>query len=157
MNNSNIQIVRLGPMRIACARAFGMNPEKEAWEKLITWADTKGLLIKRNEHPIFGFKNCCQSLTDLAYGFEIWIKVGSDFVPDVEWRISEFPGGSFAVTRCSIPDYRDQRKIIAWSNLAQWCENNKIKPGNLQQLEKFVRVSDDFTNLILDLYYPIIY
>jgi len=51
----------------------------------------------------------------------------------------------------------DKRKINEWHNLSEWCKNQNIKPGYHQALEKFITRDDKLKNMILDLYYPIIY
>jgi AraC family transcriptional regulator len=157
LNNSNIQIVRLGPMRVACINTFCISPEQEAWRKLIAWAGPKGLLKNRNEHPIFGFHNCNPTFPDTGSGFEIWIKVDSEIGPDGEVRIFEFPGGPYVVARCNTPTVDDQSKSNVWCNLIEWCKNNKVKHGYHQSFEKFISSDENFRNFILDLYFPIIY
>ena len=157
MNNQNIQIIRLGPMRVASVSAFGYSPEAEAWMKLKIHAEPKGWLKDRNEHPVFGFSNGSSSALNDKFGYELWIKVDSEVEPEGEMRIFEFPGGPYAVLRRHVKSLEDVRKVSPWQDLEELCRNRNIKPGYHQYLEKFVSFDDRFENLILDLYYPIIY
>ena len=43
MNELEVQIVRLEPMRVASATGFGESPEPLAWNTILTWAESKGL------------------------------------------------------------------------------------------------------------------
>ena len=57
MTESDVRIVKLEPMRVASVRAISETPERDAWEKVRTWAEPKGLLADIEKHPIFGFNN----------------------------------------------------------------------------------------------------
>lgn len=157
MQNRNIQIVRLGPMRVASIHTFGLSPEKEAWRNLAARADLKDLLKNRNEHPVFGFNNSLPSTSNPKYGYEIWIKIDPEFEPEGPVRVIDFPGGPYAVTRCMTEGIDYQGKIHNWNDLQDWCKNKHINPGYHQALEKFIDVGIELGGPVLDLYYPIIY
>ena len=44
MEELNVRIVRLAPMRVASAYGFGASPEGIAWQTLLDWAKAGGLL-----------------------------------------------------------------------------------------------------------------
>ena len=44
MEDLNVRIVRLAPLRVASANGFGPNPEEQAWQTLLDWAKAGGLL-----------------------------------------------------------------------------------------------------------------
>jgi DNA gyrase inhibitor GyrI len=153
----NVQIVRLGPMRVASVNTFGIDPRKTAWKKLVDWDVPRGFLDRTHEHPVFGFKNSSLASGSPKYGYELWIKVGPEIKHEGELRVFEFDGGSYAVARCKIGAEAYENIKAVWNNLSEWCKNNNYKPGCHQALEKFVTRSDTLDDFILDLYYPIIY
>jgi DNA gyrase inhibitor GyrI len=157
VTNQNIQIIQLGPMRVAIISAYGVSPEKEAWRKLIAHADLKKLIKNRNEHSVFGFSNSRPSPANSEFAYVFWVKVGLGFEPEKPLRIIDFSGGPYAVTRCLIQDADYQKRWKEWKALNDWCKNQRIGAGHHQTLEKYIRMDDEFENLILDLYYPIIY
>jgi DNA gyrase inhibitor GyrI len=152
----NVQIVRLGPMRVASVYAYGTYPEKEAWDKLVAWSLSRGFLDNLNEHPIFGYNP--KPLSDSSrYGYELWIKVDFEEEPEDEIKILDFLGGPYAVTRFMLKGYPHQDVILAWQKLYNWCEQHGHKPGYHQPLEKFVTLEKKVEDCILDLYCPINY
>ncbi len=155
MNSHDVQTVKLDPMRAASVYAFGISPEKDAWQNLVAWAKPKGLLRSINEHTIFGFNNPNPLSDSSKYGYELWIKVSSEIEPDGEVRIIEFHGGPYAVIRCEALGQPYKNIPAAWQHLVEWCNINNYRPGYHQSLEKFITAGDDPDNLILDLYYPI--
>jgi effector-binding domain-containing protein len=157
VDKMNVQIVTLGPMRLASVYAFGTDPRREAWEKLVDWVGPRGFLNRKNEHPVFGFNNPSPNSGSPKYGYELWIKVGSEVQQDGELRIIEFDGGSYAVARCKVCKEAYENITAAWKNLIEWCKNNNYRPGYHQALEKFVTRGGKLDDFILDLYYPIIY
>ncbi len=157
MARQKIQIVRLAPMRVASLRAFGRYPERDAWECLMEWAGSQGLLKNRNEHPVFGFNNSRPTRANDQFGYEIWLKVGPEIEPEGPIKIIDFPGGPYAVARCGVRSLHDKKTVNGWKNLGEWCKNNSYKAGYHQALEKFVTHDDRLENLILDLFYPILY
>ena len=93
MSTTDVQIVRLEPMRVASTYGFGEHPEDQAWQILAEWAKPKGLLDDIDAHPIFGFNNPYPTPDNPKYGYEFWIKVGPAVEPEgggensgVSWR-----------------------------------------------------------------------
>jgi hypothetical protein len=74
MNTQTMQIVKLEPLRVASAWAFGPQPEGAAWEILQTWAQARGLL--HDGARIFGFNNPSPAPGSPNYGYEYWLEVG---------------------------------------------------------------------------------
>jgi DNA gyrase inhibitor GyrI len=157
IDKMNVQIVTLGPMRVASIYAFGIDPRKDAFEKLLDWAGPQDFLNRKNEHPIFGFNNPGPRSGNARFGYELWMKVGAEIEQKGDLRIIEFNGGSYAVTRCKTSEEKYENMTTTWTNLAEWCKNNNYKSGYHQALEKFVTRGDKTDELILDLYYPVIY
>ena len=57
MEELNVRIVRLAPMRVASAYGFGPSPEEIAWQTLLDWAKAGGLLDVEPAPRFFGFNN----------------------------------------------------------------------------------------------------
>ncbi|MCU0521725.1 MAG: AraC family transcriptional regulator, partial [Anaerolineae bacterium] len=57
MNDNDVRIVTLEPLRAARFHGFGEGPEGIAWAKLAAWAEPRGLLDYTEAHRIFGFNN----------------------------------------------------------------------------------------------------
>ena len=151
MKELDVRIVRLEPTRVASFYGFGQSPEFEALEKLITWAKPKGMLEDRQRHRIFGFNNPGPSHGSPNYGYEFWITVGPEVKPEVDFRIQEFLGGLYAVTRCQGVDEITE----TWHQLAKWLVDSSHKPANQQCLEEHLSPLD-IHPYTFDLYAPII-
>lgn len=156
MKDFEVQIVKLKPMLVASTYAFSKNPEVEAWEKLVAWAQPKGLLDDIDAHPIFGFNNPNPSTDNSKYGYEFWIKVGTNIEPEGDVRINEFYGGLYAVTRCETQGELYNTIPASWRQLIEWCKTSKYKFGYHQSLEKHIAGANNPDELTLDLYCPIV-
>lgn len=152
MSELKVRIVKLEPTRVASVYGFGESPEGEVWEKLVAWAEPKGLLDDRERHRIFGFNNPNPSPGSPNYGYEFWIEVGSEVEPEKEVRIVDFPGGLYAVARCKgIPTIGK-----VWKQLVTWLEDSKYKHASRQWLEENLSpVGTSPDELLMDLYLPI--
>jgi AraC family transcriptional regulator len=150
-----VRIVELPPLRVASAHAYGSSPEHSAWEKLIAWANPKGLLEDPQAHRIFGFNNPDPSPGSPNYGYEFWIVVGPEVVPEGEIKIVDFAGGRYAVARCETRG--DMEKIgETWQRLVVWREKSAHGPAYHQWLEEHLGYTDEADEeLILDLHMPI--
>lgn len=151
MDELEVRINELEPMRVASFHAFGPSPELEAAAKLTAWAKPKGYLDEPEKHRIFGFNNPNPSTGSPNYGYEFWIQIEPDVPEEGGISIKKFEGGLYAITRChGIETITD-----TWMKLAEWVENNsKYRFGTQEMLEEHVgpfpfEVSEDFT---LDLY-----
>jgi hypothetical protein len=76
MSELNMRIVKLDAMRVASAQGFGENPEEQAWEKLLAWAEPQGLLADQDAVRFFGFNNPNPSPGSPNYGYDQWVTVG---------------------------------------------------------------------------------
>lgn len=154
MSELDVRIVELEPMRVASVCAFSPSPEHDAWNKLVTWAQSKGLLDDPETHRIFGFNNPDPSPGSPNYGYEFWITVGPDAEPEGDVRIQEFSGGPYAVTRCKGVGNITE----TWKQLVRWCEDSQYRCASHQWLEEHIGPVDtpqDEDEMLLDLYCPI--
>jgi len=156
MSTSDVQIVRLEPMRVASTYGFGEHPEDQAWQILAEWAKPKGLLDDIDAHPIFGFNNPYPTPDNPKYGYEFWIKVGPAVEPEGEVRIVEFLGGTYAVMLCEVKGHPEKNVPESWQRLAQWCRDNGRAFGHHHAMERFLSHPDDLDHLVLSLYCPVI-
>ncbi len=155
MNSIDVRIVKLEPMHVAAFHGFGEGPEMLAWDKLVTWAEPKGLLDYSDEHIIFGFNNPSPSPSSPNYGYEYWMKVDPSVQSEGEMKVKEFAGGLYAVTRCEVVGDAYDTIPETWQKLLAWRENSPYKGGNHQWLERHIKVQQKGENFILDLYLPI--
>ena len=155
MSELDVRIVKLDPMRVASFWGFGESPEAEAWEKALAWAEPRGLPDDPEKHPVFGFDNPGPSAGSPNYGYEVWIAVDPDAVPEGDARILGFDGGLYAVTRCEVP--KGQLDVIGttWKRLVTWREDSRYKCGTHQWLEESLPLDLPDTEFVLDLYLPI--
>jgi DNA gyrase inhibitor GyrI len=152
----SVRIIRLEPMRIARTLAFGEEPESLAWNKLLEWARSQGLVDGLQKPRFFGFDNPRPSTRRSPYGYEVWMTVGPEVEPDVEIGIgiSDFPGGLFAVTRYDGREGQDLKK--AWEELVAWVGKSPYRLTRGRWLEEVVNLSGlPQKDLILDLYLPV--
>lgn len=157
MDNIEIRLVTLEPMRVASLYGFGEQPENQAWEKLFAYAKPRGFLDDPISHRIFGFNNPNPSAGSPNYGYEQWIQVDKAEQPEGEARILDFAGGLYAVTRCRVTNGNFDLISQTWQKLAAWCEDSHYKFGQHQWLEEAIdyqRLSEG--ELTLDLYLPIV-
>ena len=99
MEELQVRIVQLEPLRVASAHGFGESPEGMAWDKLIAWIRKTGLLDQPEKPRLFGFNNPSPSAGSPNYGYETWVTVGPEVQPEGEIMIKDFAGGLYAVTR----------------------------------------------------------
>ncbi len=159
---SDIRIVELPPMRVACVRAISKTPENDAWAKMRAWAESKGFLEDLENHPVFGFNNPDPSPGSKEYGYEFWIRVGPEVEPEGEIKIKEFEGGLYAVATCNLKEeieaeqFEREGFLNSWRRLQLWvAESKEYKVAKHQCLERARDPSVSEDELILDLHMPI--
>jgi len=134
---SEISIVKLPPLRVASAWAFGPSPEMLAWQQLVAFAEPRGLLKPDKGSRIFGFNNPNPSEGSLNYGYEFWITVETEREPEGDIRILNFPGGMYAVAQFDEPDSDYNISVpAAWQRLDAWVSQSQYQTGSHQWLEE---------------------
>jgi DNA gyrase inhibitor GyrI len=162
MADFEARIERLDRMKVASVQAFGENPESEAWRKAEAWAGPLGLLDDLDKHSVFGFNNPAPSPDRTEYGYEFWVAIDSEIEADANIEMKEFGGGLYAVTTCNLSDeinsefFQKEGYLESWKKLDDWVEQSRFQPGSHQGLEKPQDPSVPETELVLDLYYPIV-
>ena len=161
MKKFEVKIVKLEPMRVASVRAVSTTPERDAWEKLRSWAQPKGLLDDLDKHPVFGVNSPDPTPSQNKYGYEFWIRVDPDTQPSGDIQVKKFEGGLYAVTTCKLKEemasefFKNQGYLESWKNIVDWVKSSKYKMGKHQCLEKAHDPDAAEEELTLDLYCPI--
>jgi len=161
MKEFKVEIVKLEPMHVASVRATSTTPERDAWEKMRSWAEPRGLLEDIDKHPVFGFNSPDPSPGQKEYGYEFWIRVEPSTQPSGDVEIKKFQGGLYAVTTCKLKEelesefFKKEGYLESWKNIVDWVKSSKYKLGKHQCLEKAHEPGASEEELILDLYCPI--
>jgi AraC family transcriptional regulator len=153
MSKLEVRIERLEPMRAASVRVVSDTPERDAWDKMREWAEPLGLLKDIEKNPVFGFNNPSPAPDRREYGYEFWIRIDPDVVPEGDIQIIDFPGGLYAVTKCSL--LGDPNILETWKSLWEWVLESKYEHRRRHELEKPQNPLSPEEDLILDLYFPI--
>ncbi len=153
MDQLDVRIETLPPMRVISAYGFGPEPEGIAAQKMEAFLEQKGLLADYgNKIPHYGFNNPSPSSGSPNYGYEIWAAVPPEVEPEGDLSEVMFPGGLYAVTRF------ENLEIITqvWEALVRWRENSTYLSADHQWLEHLLNpLERDFTKYIFELYLPI--
>jgi DNA gyrase inhibitor GyrI len=155
MEQLEVRIITLPPMRVACINGFGQSPENQAFNKMKVWAKAHGLLGK--SHRLFGYNNPDPAPGSPNYGYDVWVTLDESIKADGEARIIQFPGGLYAVTRCEVKDPGNDIPGT-WQKLVKWMENSKYHHGRHQWLEEHIGPLEEQGSgqpFTLDLYLPV--
>jgi DNA gyrase inhibitor GyrI/DNA-binding transcriptional ArsR family regulator len=161
MKEFQVEIVKLEPMRVASVHTISTTPERDAWEKMCSWAEPRGLLEDIDKHPVFGFNNPDPSPSQKEYGYEFWIRIGPDTQAAGDVEIKKFQGGLYAVTTCKLKEelesefFEKEGYLESWKNIVDWVRSSKYEFGKHQCLEKAHEPGASEEELVLDLYCPI--
>jgi effector-binding domain-containing protein len=121
MSELEVRIVEMPPMRVASAHGFGESPEPLAWEKILAFAQAKGIDV--GQARFFGFNNPNPSPGSPNYGYEQWMTVGPEVEAEDDIVIKEIPARSYAVTR-----FKGLENITrVWQELVLWFEDSPYK------------------------------
>lgn len=152
MDEKDIRIVKVEPMHVASAYAFGNNPEESALAKMGSFVEKNNLLEEGHMPPTFGFNNPNPSAGSPNYGYEVLLPVAENTVPTDNVRIVNFSGGLYAVAPCrGLHNIGDE-----WLTLAKWREGTEYTAGKHQWLEHLLSPPGAPPNeMTFDLYLPI--
>jgi effector-binding domain-containing protein len=136
MNDIEVKIVSLEPMRVAVAHGFGSSPELEAWHKIVNYLKSRGRLDQLEGLRFFGYNNPNPSPGSPNYGYDQWVTIGDDEQVSDDLKAYDFPGGKYAVT-----SFQGLNNITTvWGRLVQWHEDHGYQkpPNYLQCLEELI-------------------
>lgn len=153
MNDLDVHVERLGPMRVASVRAISRSPEEDAWSILRAWAQPVGLFDDPVAHPVFGFNNPSPSPGADEYGYEFWIAVGPGTHSPGGIVLKDFEGGLYAVTTCAVGPDMPQR----WEALVRWVESSPHTwRRSTHELERLHNPLAPPQEMVVDLCLPIV-
>jgi DNA gyrase inhibitor GyrI len=150
MSELNVRIVRLEPMRVASAQGFGQRPEDQAWNKMKAFLEQQGWLAGLKARRFFGFNNPSPTPASPNYGYEQWVTLSPDVVPQGDVRVKSFAGGLYAVTHCKLTVITD-----TWKKMVVWREGSGYKPATHQWLEECLTPFAPEEESEFDIYLPI--
>lgn len=114
-------------------------------------------MLKKNEkHPVFGFNHPDPSPDRKEYGYELWIRIDKDTKIEGGVQAKDFAGGLYAVTTCDVKEATIEGIPETWMTLAKWVESSMYKFGGHQMLERIHKPGAPDSELVLDLYCPIV-
>ena len=151
MSKLDVKIVKLEPLRVICFNGFGEGPEQLALGKLFSWAKANG-----KKGRVFGYNNPNPAPGSPNYGYDTWMVVDESIQAEGEARIIDFPGGLYAVVRCSV--MKPWEDIPGtWQKLVRWRENSRYREASHQWLEEHIDPENAVggENFTLDLFLPI--
>ena len=136
MSNTTMKIVKLAPLRVASAWAFGPQPEEQAWQILREWAEARGLL--QEQARIFGFNNPNPAPGSPNYGYELWLEIDASVEPaaDDNVRVVTFAGGLYAVIAIDVTGDFNVTIPAAWRELDRQVADSAYHAGAHQWLEQ---------------------
>lgn len=155
MSELRANIVELKPMRVASVRAFGISPERDAWEKMSSWVESSGLLTDRENHPVFGFTNPGPAEGATEYGYEFWIGIDNDMNSPKDFEVKSFAGGLYAVTSCKLIGDPKGDLMHVWQNLWQWVQSSEYAWRETHELERISDPGASEEDIVLELYLPV--
>lgn len=153
MNQIDVRIESLPPMRMISAYGFGPEPEGIAAEKMECFLKRKGMLEdygSKIHH--YGFNNPSPSSGSPNYGYEVWVDVPSEVEPEDDLGEVMFNGGLYAVTRFEKLENIGQ----VWEALVRWREDSHYLNADHQWLEHLLNpLERDPSKFVFELYLPI--
>lgn len=150
-DNAGIRVRDLPPTRVAFYRATSLHPEREAFEVLLAWAKSQGLLDSPYRYRIFGFDDPCPVKDGDVYTYEVWLPVEDGVKASGDIGIKDFDGGTYAVLQTDLVHIGEN-----WRRMSRWLHSSNIQLGPHQCLEETLSPPETpEEELRLDLYMPI--
>lgn len=120
MEDLDIQLVQLAAMPVVSALGYGADPEYQAWNSILRFAEDRQMDPWDSTHRFFGFNNPDPDCPGEQYGYEQWMTVpeGTEAEPPLESKVAA--GGLYATLAIHGLDAIGE----AWQHLAEWCADN---------------------------------
>lgn len=136
MNYREVKMIDLDEMHVVVANGFGADPEYEAWNAILEFAEERQLDPWDQTHRFFGFNNPDPVPDSIEYGYEQWMTVSPDVpvAPPLETR--DVDGGKYAMVRI----HGLETIGASWQYLADWCEEHGyvVDTGRVPCLEELL-------------------
>lgn len=119
LNEFVVQLERLEPISAICAYALSDTPEEDAKEKIMAYANSKGLANRTSVCRLFG-RNTYPTQNPEPHGYELFLTTEKPLEPEGDLEESEIPGGLYAVLK-----FKNLFTIAeAWAKLLNWVETS---------------------------------
>lgn len=153
MNDQEIKLVTLPPMKAVSFYGFGESPESLAHEGANRWLVEHNLL-QPGAFRHFGFNNPNPSAGSPNYGYEIWIVPEKNIPENPDDKLVDFQGGLYAVAYCPSLSVIGEiwQKLVIWRDTSQYVSGKHQWLEELMQPWKTGRAEDEFQ---FDLFLPI--
>jgi DNA gyrase inhibitor GyrI len=116
MENSQVKLLQLNPLRAAYVHSDGASPEEDALNKILSYAKEKGLTQKER---LFG-RNTYPTDQPEPHGYEYYLTVDDNTETSGEVSIAEIPGGLYAVAEVQSLFNLGE----GWKSLFAWLQSN---------------------------------
>ena len=152
MGELDVRIVRLGPQRLAFARAFGISPEEEAIGRLLAWAGPKGLLDGPRGFHLFGANDPPPKRLGGEHGYFFGVTVPRGVRASGGIKVRDLPPATYAVVR-----FKGIENITTtWRALYDWVEGSEEYRLVGHGLEEMLTPLDKPLNeWVFDLWVPV--
>jgi DNA gyrase inhibitor GyrI len=117
-----IEIETIDTLKTVYAHALTDTPEEDAWKKIRSWAEPKGLLTREKGTRVFG-RNTYPTDNPEPHGYELYITVNEQPKPETEIMVGEIPGGIYAILKST----NLKGMASAWPSLWKWVEESEYE------------------------------
>lgn len=148
---NEVRVETLAPARTARFHAFSATPEDDAWNKVKTWAEPRGLLREDMKTRVFGRNNPPPSPGKEEYGYEFFIELEPRIEPGADVETVEINAGPCAVVAClgveNLPE--------AWRRIYQWVHDSNYEVADHGLEQNLTPNEVAVSRLAFDLWLPI--
>lgn len=147
----------LPPMRVACCRYFGTDPEQHAFEVMTNWIRKNKIQMDNEKHRIFGYNSPDPEASAKEYGYEVCLTIPDHMeLEDDKIHVKHLEGGLYAVTSVERGEDLGENIMKGWQRFNQWLKGSKYAYGNRQWLEEHLSFDNNGEHIGgTDLYMPI--
>jgi DNA gyrase inhibitor GyrI len=126
MRDMDVRIERRTTLHAIYIHALSDTPEEDAMNRIITWAEAKGLHQAQVKPRLFG-RNSYPTDNPEPHGYECFLTVSSEYRPQGDFRVVEIDGGVYAVLRfTNLFNIQD-----AWQHLWNWIKEHDYEHSGM--------------------------
>lgn len=120
MDDLDVRLIDLNSMHVVVATGYGEEPESQAWDELLNFAEAQEIDPWDQTHRFFGFNNPEPEAQLADYGYEQWMTIAPEVTVSPPLETKDVEGGRYAMLR--IHGLETIGK--SWRLLASWCEEH---------------------------------
>jgi DNA gyrase inhibitor GyrI len=117
-----VRLERLKTLRTICTHVLSDAPEEDARNRIMEWAEARGLLKRSVKPRLFG-RNTYPTDNPAPHGYECYLTVDSFIEPEGDIKMAEIKGGLYAVLRFT----QLERIRDAWQRLWDWIKKSEYE------------------------------